>query len=1023
MPIIVYIDYQELTMAINDNYAPDVSVGNGVTTVFTGSWKVINATYFKCLLRLVSTGAETLQAQGTDYTLTFDDSGYSIEFVTAPSALYEVVRYREVTIDQQNPYRTAKGFQGAVLENSLDKITAILQDLDKQIDSCLKFPLSETTVISQLPSASSRATSVLGFTASGALTTYAVDLDGTIIPPPSSEYGRVIMSQFGADPANTEAENTAALQDGIDFIATMMGGNGEIFFDIEGEYDINTATRTGGIYNIVFNSVPGVTLNGANVDYSGDNALVMLSGTALTTTTVTSAITLGSTVWQVASTAGLEAGMPFYIRSNTEYFNGASGVSGFSQVPKFEVNRIKSVDSSTQITVQNGAETDYSVTGHTITLTPYTAIESVIVTPNIFWKGGGIKDTLENGTGQIAIRVDLFDSLDFSGMRAGGWQNSVSLGRIGTNANVAGGWQYGLDDQMPATNFYGHLFDGVKDCNVEGVFGRNMRRLCDSGTLYISRDFHMHSNIGEHMNGSGVGSHHGDRFYIYDNILNDVESITNRAKNSHVWNNSITSRGAGIQFGSASVAAPTSINNMGKCSARNNRVKTAAGGTTRYGLQLTLGYDEFINENNTYETESSPPVWIQCYQINNYKASGNTFKTNSGTADGHVIDNSTSIMTSIDGVDIGRNTFIGNFDEVIKIAAPNSGSFLQNISIESQRVVGSFATMYSIDRSRTGTFINIASGQLADGAHSGFRNMIVNGSGLVNERQGDGADVTSTTAYPLDRWALTAAGQSLRLNQNTSSLPTDDVSGWLRIQTRLAPAGAPAAGEKYALEQAIIGYDFAHLKWGTNNALPVTVAFFVRPVVNTSGNSTYSFAIQNGARDRSYVKNYVGNNGNVRLIISTIPGDKSGTWATDATAGARLVLDLGSGSNFETTADTWAAGNFIRTSGSYRIIEDNQFRTITFGGVSMERGANFSGFERRPFAIERELCKPFFQRRGVHVPVTASPASLPIDMLAVPSISGGDIGFSSTNTTAGVLIYSQTTASFRTLLLDAEPSF
>jgi len=124
-------------MAISDNYSPDISYGNGVTTVFTGTWKVLNEDYFNCKLRNVSTGAEELLSNGSDYTLTFDDSGYQVTLTSAPSNEYQVIRYRSVSMDQSSPYKTSKGFQGAVIENSFDKITAIAQDMQDTVSRSL----------------------------------------------------------------------------------------------------------------------------------------------------------------------------------------------------------------------------------------------------------------------------------------------------------------------------------------------------------------------------------------------------------------------------------------------------------------------------------------------------------------------------------------------------------------------------------------------------------------------------------------------------------------------------------------------------------------------------------------------------------------------------------------------------------------------------------------------------------------------------------------------------------------------
>lgn len=131
-------------MAISDNYSPDISLGNGVTTQFSGNWKVLNADYFKAALQSVATGLQTPLVQGSDYTLVFDDDGYEITMAVAPTSANYIVRYREVTVDQTDPYRTSKGFQGKVIEDSFDKLTAIDQDQQDQIDRSLKFQVGSS---------------------------------------------------------------------------------------------------------------------------------------------------------------------------------------------------------------------------------------------------------------------------------------------------------------------------------------------------------------------------------------------------------------------------------------------------------------------------------------------------------------------------------------------------------------------------------------------------------------------------------------------------------------------------------------------------------------------------------------------------------------------------------------------------------------------------------------------------------------------------------------------------------------
>lgn len=162
-------------MSISDNYAPNKSVGNGVTTVFTGNWKVLNASYFRLALENIATGVQTLQTQGLDYTLTFNDSGYVATMAVAPSSAFNVIRYRSIDLTQTDPYRTSKGFQGKVIEDSLDKLTGISQDQQDAIDRSLTFAIGSTSSTT-LPEPQDGY--VLGWNTLGKLVNYAL---GTLV--------------------------------------------------------------------------------------------------------------------------------------------------------------------------------------------------------------------------------------------------------------------------------------------------------------------------------------------------------------------------------------------------------------------------------------------------------------------------------------------------------------------------------------------------------------------------------------------------------------------------------------------------------------------------------------------------------------------------------------------------------------------------------------------------------------------------------------------------------------------------
>ena len=67
-------------MAVSDNYTPTKTIGDGSTVEFTASWNVIAASYIRVYLENVSTGVQVLQTKDTDYTLTFNSSGLTVDF-------------------------------------------------------------------------------------------------------------------------------------------------------------------------------------------------------------------------------------------------------------------------------------------------------------------------------------------------------------------------------------------------------------------------------------------------------------------------------------------------------------------------------------------------------------------------------------------------------------------------------------------------------------------------------------------------------------------------------------------------------------------------------------------------------------------------------------------------------------------------------------------------------------------------------------------------------------------------------
>lgn len=251
---------------------------------------------------------------------------------------------------------------------------------------------------------------------------------------------------------------------------------------------------------------------------------------------------------------------------------------------------------------------------------------------------------------------------------------------------------------------------------------------------------------------------------------------------------------------------------------------------------------------------------------------------------------------------------------------------------------------------------SINGGQLA-----GLRNRIINGDMRIDQRNA-GAAVTLTTSivlYAADRFACNkgTAGATAAVQQQAASLPS---AGFEKCNVYSVSVGAaPAAGDLNVMYQVIEGYNVQDLQWGTANAKTITVSFWAKQTVA----GTYGFSINSTSVARSYVQTFTITAPNVWQYFSiTIPGDTTGTYAKDNTAGMYITWDMGSGTSAETTAGSWQAGNFKRTSACAKQIQATG--TFYLTGVQVEVGSTATAFEFRPIGMELALCQRYYQASG-----------------------------------------------------------
>jgi hypothetical protein len=252
-----------------------------------------------------------------------------------------------------------------------------------------------------------------------------------------------------------------------------------------------------------------------------------------------------------------------------------------------------------------------------------------------------------------------------------------------------------------------------------------------------------------------------------------------------------------------------------------------------------------------------------------------------------------------------------------------------------------------------------------------YRNRIINGDMAVDQRSGGNMIAApAASAYIIDRWKFgTNIASKGSVGQQAMGAPPQAATGGFQYclswQTTAAYAPA-AAADSLQWSQYVEGCNFNDTMWGTANAQPVTLEFWVQ--ASTPG--TYAVALRNGAGTRSYVATFTVPTASVWTKVRlNIPGDQIGTWAVAANINAsNLSFNLGGGSNFATTPGAWQAGNFYTAAGVVNPVATlNAYLYIT--GVALMVGANAQNAEPafKSYADNLIDCQRYYQVLGAAI--------------------------------------------------------
>lgn len=195
-------------------------------------------------------------------------------------------------------------------------------------------------------------------------------------------------------------------------------------------------------------------------------------------------------------------------------------------------------------------------------------------------------------------------------------------------------------------------------------------------------------------------------------------------------------------------------------------------------------------------------------------------------------------------------------------------------------------------------------------------NRVANGSLQISQENGNTVSPASTANsgyYTADefssRWDVSTGSGTIQTALISAASPLHNDGFFINIGSG---AGVTLGASSFAVfTHKIEGLRVADLMWGTASAKDAVLRFNVQALAGT-----YSVRISNNAQNRSYVAQFTVTTNNVwQTITIPIPGDTTGTWATDSTPGVKIDFVAAVGSTYISGTPGWNAGNYYGLTG------------------------------------------------------------------------------------------------------------
>ena len=391
------------------------------------------------------------------------------------------------------------------------------------------------------------------------------------------------------------------------------------------------------------------------------------------------------------------------------------------------------------------------------------------------------------------------------------------------------------------------------------------------------------------------------------------------------------------------------------------------------GTEINTEFDNIATAVNS-KSDTASPTFTGTVTIPTLALSGLT-------ASSAVATNASNALVSVTNTGTGNNVLATSPTLVTPILGTPTSGTLTN------------ATGLPLTTGVTGVLPEANGGTGTTTGYYGFKNRIINGAMVIDQRNA-GASVTPTgSQYTLDRWTANISVTSKFSVQRSTTAPTGYSNSLL--VTSLS-AYSVLTGDYFTITQPIEGFNFADMAWGTASASAITISFWVR----SSLTGTFGGALLNASGNRSYPFTYTISSANTfEQKTVTIAGDTTGTWGTGNGVGVFVQFGLGAGATYSGTAGAWAGANYASATGSTSVVGTNT-ATFYITGVQLEKGSTATSFDYRPYGTELALCQRYcigyggqslYERFGLGLNSSTTEAypyiPFPVEMRSIPTLT------------------------------------